>query len=112
MGKMHMQPINACFKGSSPWLAHATHHALHLSHHSKRASQPASQCSVPRKLNYTCIYFMQMSCGHGSSAAFHRALMWTMLPVIGPFEMHMRKEAYGCQQKSLHLLIYPDFTDG
>lgn len=39
------------------------------------------------------------------------ALLWTMVSVIGPFKLHMRKEACGFQQTSLLFLIYPSFTD-
>ena len=83
-----------------------THCALHVSYLSKHASLLTSI------LFQNSITPPHISCRWAvAREAFHHALPWTMVPVIGLLEMHMRKEAYCCRQTP-NLLIYPKFTDG
>lgn len=81
------------------------HHAPHLCEHT---SQPMSH-SRETQLHLHIFYAGELQSrvlGHSPWA-----LLWTMVAMIEPFKMHMRKEACGCQQTTLLFLIYPNFTD-
>ena len=106
-----MSYMSICFKGSSLFCAHIY---IMLCICVLSASTPATSptfYSGETQLLPHVFRAGELWLG-GGWVAFHRALPWTVVPVIGPLEMHMRKGAYGCLQTTLKLLIYLTFTDG
>lgn len=87
------------------------HNALHLhmNHFSEHASSQPTSPSRGTQLHLHTLHAGELRpWALGCSPV---VLLRTMVSVIGPFRMHMRKEACGFQRTTLLFLIYPNVTD-